>query len=70
MAAIAGMLQKLTRDDNWIDDTVDRMSRRTIVAVVAVQLLVVYGGGFLRGNPIQCFTPKYFTGQQVGYSET
>ena len=63
------MLQKLSRDNCWIDDTTDRITRRYIVAVVAVQLLVVYGGGFLRGNPIQCFTPKYFTGPQEKYSE-
>lgn len=65
MSVVIGLLQALTRDDCWIDDSTDRLTRRYIVAVVAIQLLVVYGGGFLRGNPIQCFTPKYFTPPQV-----
>lgn len=69
MSVVIGLLQALTRDDCWIDDSTDRLTRRYIVAVVAIQLLVVYGGGFLRGNPIQCFTPKYFTPPQESYSE-
>ena len=70
MATVAGLLQKLSKDDSWIDDSTDRAIRRYVVIVVSFQLLVVYGGGFLRGNPIQCFTPKYFTGPQEKYSES
>lgn len=69
MTTVAGLLQGLTKDDTWIDDGIDRMTRRYTVAIIAVELLVVYGGGFLRGNYIQCFTPKYFTGAQEKYSE-
>jgi len=69
MTTVVGLLQKLTKDDNWIDDGIDRMTRRYTVAIIAIELLVVYGGGFLRGNYIQCFTPKYFTGAQEKYSE-
>jgi len=69
MTAVVGLLQGLTKDDTWIDDGIDRMTRRYTVALIAIELLVVYGGGFLRGNYIQCFTPKYFTGAQEKYSE-
>lgn len=69
MTAVVGLLQGLTKDDSFIDDGIDRVTRRYTVAIIALELLVVYGGGFLRGNYIQCFTPKYFTGAQEKYSE-
>ena len=48
MTTVAGLLQSLTKDDTWIDDSIDRMTRRYTVAIIAIELLVVYGGGFLR----------------------
>jgi len=69
MSFIADAFQEIG-SNSWIDDHVDRMGRRYIVAIIGIQLTLIFGGEFIRGNQIQCFLPVYFTGAQEEYAES
>jgi len=69
MSFIADAFQEIG-SHSWIDDHVDRMGRRYIVAIIGIQLTLIFGGEFIRGNQIQCFLPVYFTGAQEEYAES
>jgi len=69
MSFIADAFQEIG-SNSWIDDHIDRMGRRYIVAIIGIQLTLIFGGEFIRGNQIQCFLPVYFTGAQEEYAES
>jgi len=69
MSFIADSFQQIGAN-SWIDDHVDRMGRRYIVGIIGIQLTLIFGGEFIRGNQIQCFLPVYFTGAQEDYAES
>lgn len=69
MSFIADAFQEIG-SNSWIDDHVDRMGRRYVVAMIGIQLTLIFGGEFIRGNQIQCFLPVYFTGAQEEYAES
>jgi hypothetical protein len=69
MSFIADAFQEIGAT-SWIDDHIDRMGRRYIVAIIGIQLTLIFGGEFIRGNQIQCFLPVYFTGAQEEYAES